>query len=201
MSAPQSPSLALAALLLLGGVPATAQSLASEVQALANDLAVEGYSGFTLETPVLQDPVLVAVKEDIVLELTLDPATLDITDVVVAVDDDGDGRLSNRERRGAMTAEGLPANASDRARAAISMARERQAAHAAAKAARAAGEEIAEGAAGAALGQGAAGQAAPAAAARARASNATAASAGGKAGGNAGGNAGGRGNGKGAAGN
>jgi len=101
MSAPQSPSLALAALLLLGGVPATAQSLASEVQALANDLAVEGYSRFTLETPVLQDPVLVAVKEDIVLELTLDPATLDITDVVVAVDDDGDGRLSNRERRGA----------------------------------------------------------------------------------------------------
>lgn len=36
MSAPQSPSLALAALLLLGGVPATAQSLASEVKALAN---------------------------------------------------------------------------------------------------------------------------------------------------------------------
>ena len=193
MSAPQSPSLALAALLLLGGVPATAQSLASEVQALANDLAVEGYSGFTLETPVLQDPVLVAVTEDIVLELTLDPATLDITDVVVAVDDDGDGRLSNRERRGAMTAEGLPANASDRARAAISMARERQAAHAAAKAARAAGEEIAEGAAGAALGQGAA--------ASARARDATGASAGGKAGGNTGGNAGGRGNGKGAAGN
>ena len=193
MSAPQSPSLALAALLLLGGVPATAQSLASEVQALANDLAVEGYSGFTLETPVLQDPVLVAVKEDIVLELTLDPATLDITDVVVTVDDDGDGRLSNRERRGAMTAEGLPANASDRARAAISMARERQAAHAAAKAARAAGEEIAEGAAGAALGKGAA--------ASARARDATAASAGGKAGGHTGGNAGGRGNGKGAAGN
>ena len=193
MSAPQSPSLALAVLLLLGGVPATAQSLASEVQALANDLAVEGYSRFTLETPVLQDPVLVAVKEDIVLELTLDPATLDITDVVVAVDDDGDGRLSNRERRGAMTAEGLPANASDRARAAISMARERQAAHAAAKAARAAGEEIAEGAAGAALGQGAA--------ASARARDATGASAGGNAGGNTGGNAGGRGNGKGAAGN
>ena len=193
MSAPRSPSLALAALLLLGGVPATAQNLASEVQALANDLAVEGYSGFTLETPVLQDPVLVAVKEDIVLELTLDPATLDITDVVVAVDKDGDGRLSNRERRGAMTAEGLPANASDRARAAISMARERQAAHAAAKAARAAGEEIAEGAAGAALGQGAA--------ASARARDATGASAGGNAGGNTGGNAGGRGNGKGAAGN
>ena len=103
-----------------------AQEVAPEIEALVGELAAEGYTEFTLEDSIFTPPTLVAEQDGLLLELELDPDTLEITDAIIAVDEDGDGEVSNSERRRGVTADELPAQASDRARAAVSAARQRQ---------------------------------------------------------------------------
>ncbi|MDG3042700.1 hypothetical protein [Roseicyclus marinus] len=105
---------------------ASAQDVDPAIQDLAEILAGEGFTDFTLEDPLFGSPTLVAEQDGVVLELELDPETFEVVDAVVAVDEDGDGEVSVEERRNAIAADELPEQASERAREAISVARERQ---------------------------------------------------------------------------
>ena len=108
----------------LGAVQA--QEVAPEIEALVSDLATEGYTEFTLEDSIFTPPTLVAEQDGILLELELDPETFEVTETIVALDEDGDGTVSRAERRNGIVAEDLPAQASDRAREAVAQARARQ---------------------------------------------------------------------------
>lgn len=108
----------------LGAVQA--QEVAPEIEALVSDLATEGYTEFTLEDSIFTPPTLVAEQDGILLELELDPETFEVTETVVALDEDGDGTVSRAERRNGIVAEDLSAQASDRAREAVAQARARQ---------------------------------------------------------------------------
>ena len=102
---------------------AFAQEVPTQVQALAAQLAGEGFSQFTLQNAGTPSPTLVAEREGLALTLTLDPNSFEIRNATVAIDEDGDGQISAQERRRAVNAGELPEQVSDRARAAVEAAR------------------------------------------------------------------------------
>ncbi|MBF9038814.1 hypothetical protein LSUCC0246_09860 [Rhodobacterales bacterium LSUCC0246] len=69
-------ALASAALLLSAG-QLKAQDVAPEIEALVGELATEGYSEFTLEDTIFTPPTLLAEGDGVLLELKLDPETLE----------------------------------------------------------------------------------------------------------------------------
>ena len=84
---------------LLAATPATAQEVDPRIQAMVSELHAEGYTEFTLNDSIFTPPTLVAEQAAILLRLRLDPDTLAPTAATIALDTDGDGILSARERR------------------------------------------------------------------------------------------------------
>ena len=84
---------------LLAATSATAQEVDPRIQAMAAELHAEGYTEFTLNDSIFTPPTLVAEQAAILLRLRLDPDTLAPTAATMALDTDGDGILSARERR------------------------------------------------------------------------------------------------------
>ena len=84
---------------LLAATSATAQEVDPRIQAMAAELHAEGYTEFTLNDSIFTPPTLVAEQAAILLRLRLDPDTLAPTEATMALDTDGDGILSARERR------------------------------------------------------------------------------------------------------
>ena len=84
---------------LLAVTSATAQEVDPRIQAMVSELHAEGYTEFTLNDSIFTPPTLVAEQAAILLRLRLDPDTLAPTAATVALDTDGDGILSARERR------------------------------------------------------------------------------------------------------
>jgi len=66
---------------------------------MVSELHAEGYTEFTLNDSIFTPPTLVAEQAAILLRLRLDPDTLAPTAASMALDTDGDGILSARERR------------------------------------------------------------------------------------------------------
>jgi len=84
---------------LLAVTSATAQEVDPRIQAMVSELHTEGYTEFTLNDSIFTPPTLVAEQAAILLRLRLDPDTLAPTAASMALDTDGDGILSARERR------------------------------------------------------------------------------------------------------
>ena len=84
---------------LLAATSATAQEVDPRIQAMVSELHAEGYTEFTLNDSIFTPPTLVAEQAAILLRLRLDPDTLAPTAATMALDTDGDGILSARERR------------------------------------------------------------------------------------------------------
>ena len=84
---------------LLAVTSATAQEVDPHIQAMVSELHAEGYTEFTLNDSIFTPPTLVAEQAAILLRLRLDPDTLAPTAATMALDTDGDGILSARERR------------------------------------------------------------------------------------------------------
>lgn len=84
---------------LLAATSATAQEVDPRIQAMVSELHAEGYTEFTLNDSIFTPPTLVAEQAAILLRLRLDPDTLAPTAASMALDTDGDGILSARERR------------------------------------------------------------------------------------------------------
>lgn len=84
---------------LLAATSATAQEVDPRIQAMVSELHAEGYTEFTLNDSIFTPPTLVAEQAAILLRLRLDPDTLAPTAAAMALDTDGDGILSARERR------------------------------------------------------------------------------------------------------
>ena len=84
---------------LLAATSATGQEVDPRIQAMVSELHAEGYTEFTLNDSIFTPPTLVAEQAAILLRLRLDPDTLAPTAASMALDTDGDGILSARERR------------------------------------------------------------------------------------------------------
>lgn len=84
---------------LLAATSATAQEVDPRIEAMVSELHAEGYTEFTLNDSIFTPPTLVAEQAAILLRLRLDPDTLAPTAATMALDTDGDGILSARERR------------------------------------------------------------------------------------------------------
>ena len=84
---------------LLAATSATGQEVDPRIQAMVSELHAEGYTEFTLNDSIFTPPTLVAEQAAILLRLRLDPDTLAPTAATMALDTDGDGILSARERR------------------------------------------------------------------------------------------------------
>ena len=84
---------------LLAVTSATAQEVDPRIEAMVSELHAEGYTEFTLNDSIFTPPTLVAEQAAILLRLRLDPDTLAPTAATMALDTDGDGILSARERR------------------------------------------------------------------------------------------------------
>ena len=84
---------------LLAVTSATAQEVDPRIEAMVSELHAEGYTEFTLNDSIFTPPTLVAEQAAILLRLRLDPDTLAPTAASMALDTDGDGILSARERR------------------------------------------------------------------------------------------------------
>ena len=84
---------------LLAATSATAQEVDPRIEAMVSELHAEGYTEFTLNDSIFTPPTLVAEQAAILLRLRLDPDTLAPTAASMALDTDGDGILSARERR------------------------------------------------------------------------------------------------------
>ena len=84
---------------LLAVTSATAQEVDPRMEAMVSELHAEGYTEFTLNDSIFTPPTLVAEQAAILLRLRLDPDTLAPTAATMALDTDGDGILSARERR------------------------------------------------------------------------------------------------------
>ena len=84
---------------LLAVTSATAQEVDPRIEAMVSELHAAGYTEFTLNDSIFTPPTLVAEQAAILLRLRLDPDTLAPTAATMALDTDGDGILSARERR------------------------------------------------------------------------------------------------------
>ena len=112
--------------LLLVGNTSVAQEVTPEVQELVNKLAADGFKEFRLEDGPFTQLRLIAEIDGQALELILDPNTQEVIKTRVSFDDNGDGKISRKERRRGMSFEELPENASERARVAVKHAREQK---------------------------------------------------------------------------
>ena len=111
---------------ILAGNLSLAQEITPQVQTLVNSLAKEGYEEFRLEDGPFIQPTLVAEIDDQALELILDPDTQEVVEARISFDDDGNGTISRNERRKGIRFDELPEQASERAEAAIKLAREKK---------------------------------------------------------------------------
>ena len=113
------------ALLLIGNT-SVAQEVTPEVQELVNKLAADGFKEFRLEDGPFTQLRLIAEIDGQALELILDPNTQEVIKTRVSFDDNGDGKISQNERRKGISFDELPENASERARVAVKHAREQK---------------------------------------------------------------------------
>ena len=112
--------------LLLVGNASIAQEVTPEVQELVNKLSADGFKDFRLEDGPFTQLRLIAEIDGQALELILDPNTQEVVKTRVSFDDDGDGKISQNERRRGISFNELPDDASERAKVAVKYAREQK---------------------------------------------------------------------------
>ena len=102
----------MSSILILGlATNVQSQEMSDEIQNLANELALQGYSEFKLKKSFFGGVVLTAIGENDALVLKLDPNTSEVLETRVANDADGDGVFSKKELKDATLDGDVPVKA------------------------------------------------------------------------------------------